>query len=148
MTDRTSPQVYQVFIKASPERVWQALTDPDVSERYFHGARITNTPETHTVVGTDGSDWGSGAVLEFDPPRRLVHEWSSRYDAELAKEPISRITWEIEDRGAGVCLLTATHDRLEGSPGTAQSVGGPGWSYVVSALKTLLETGEPLPRGL
>ena len=75
--------------------------------------------------GPDGADWGDGPVLEFDPPRRLVHEWRSAYDPELAKEPPSRVTWEIEDTGDGSCRLTVVHDRLDDSPRTARSVSGP-----------------------
>jgi uncharacterized protein YndB with AHSA1/START domain len=137
-------QVYQAFIKAAPERVWQAITEPDLTMRFFHGARITNTPERHVSFGPDGSTWGDGAVLEWDPPRRLVHEWRSLYDPELATEEPSRVTWEIQPQDGGVCLVTITHDRLEGAPRTAKSVSGPGWTFVLSGLKTLLETGTSL----
>lgn len=137
-------QIYQLFIKASPERVWQAITEPDLTMRYFHGARITNTPDRHVSFGPDGSSWGDGAVLEWDPPRRLVHEWRSLYDPDLAAEEPSRVTWDIEPQDGGLCLVTVTHDRLEGAPGTAKSVSGPGWMYVLSGLKTLLETGAAL----
>jgi len=66
------------------------------------------------------------------------------YDAEMAAEEESRVTWEIDEDEQGVCLLTVTHDRLEGAPKTAASVSGAGWTGVISALKTLLETGKPL----
>jgi uncharacterized protein YndB with AHSA1/START domain len=83
-------------------------------------------------------------VLEFDPPRRLVHGWRSMYDPELAAEKTSRVSWEIEPQEGGYCLLTVVHDELEGAPKTAASVSGPGWMGVLSNLKTLLETGDPL----
>jgi len=83
-------------------------------------------------------------VLEFDPPRRLVHEWRSRYDEELAREPVSRVTWEIEPQEGGYTLLTLVHDKLEESPKTAASVSGRGWMFVLSGLKSLLETGKGL----
>jgi uncharacterized protein YndB with AHSA1/START domain len=83
-------------------------------------------------------------VLEFEPPRRLVHRWRSLYDPELALEESSRITWEIEPQDGGFCSLTVTHDQLEGAPKTAASVGGAGWMMIISGLKTLLETGKPL----
>jgi len=138
-------QVYQVFIKASPERIWEAITTPEFTTRYFHGARIEVTPEWRRTTSPDGSeDWGEGAVLEFDPPRRLVHEWRSGYDPELAAEEPSRVTWEIEPQDGAYSLLTVTHDQLEGAPKTAESVAGTGWMMVLSGLKTLLETGEPL----
>jgi uncharacterized protein YndB with AHSA1/START domain len=73
-----------------------------------------------------------------------VHGWSSTYDDEMAAEPESRVTWEIEPQDNGTCLLTVVHDRLEASPKTAASVSGVGWMLVLSGLKTLLETGEPL----
>lgn len=137
-------QLYQVFIKSSPEQIWAAIVEPDLTERYFHGARIENTPEHHISHGPDGSVWGDGPVLEYDPPRRLVHEWRSLYDPDLAKEEPSRVTWEIEPRDGGYCLLTLTHDKLDGAPKTAASVSGEGWMFVLSGLKTLLETGRPL----
>jgi uncharacterized protein YndB with AHSA1/START domain len=136
-------QVYDIFIKATPEAIFEAITRPEFTARYFYGAQIEISPDAYTSHGPDGSDWGSGATLEFDPPRRVVHEWQSRYDPSLAAEPPSRVTWVISPEDGGVCRLTVTHDRLEQSPLTAQSVSG-GWSRVLSSLKTLLETGEPL----
>jgi uncharacterized protein YndB with AHSA1/START domain len=82
-------------------------------------------------------------VFEADPPRRLVHQWISAYDPELAAEEPSRITWEIEPQESGVTKLTVVHDQLEGAPKTAEQVAG-GWMYLLSGLKTLLETGAPL----
>ncbi|HZO95754.1 MAG TPA: SRPBCC family protein [Gaiellaceae bacterium] len=137
-------QVYSVFIRATPEQIWEAITKPEFTARYFHGARIENTPTRHLSRGPDGSAWGDGPVFEYDPPRRLVHEWRSLYDPELADEEPSRVTWEIEPHARGVTLLTVVHDRLEGAPRTAESVSGTGWMHVLSGLKTLLETGEPL----
>jgi uncharacterized protein YndB with AHSA1/START domain len=94
--------------------------------------------------GPDGSVWGDETVIEADPPRRLVHSWRSLYDPEMADEPASRVTWEIEPGDGGVCQLIVTHDRPEESGKTAASVAGAGWMFVLSGLKTLLETGEPL----
>jgi uncharacterized protein YndB with AHSA1/START domain len=141
---QTTVQVYQVFIKASPEQIWDAITKPEFTEKYFYGARIENTAETHRSHGPDGSVWADGATFEFDPPKRLVHEWRSLYDPELASEEASRVTWEIEPQDGGISMLTVTHDQLEGAPKTAASVYGPGWMMVLSGLKTLLETGKPL----
>ncbi|EWT01464.1 ATPase [Intrasporangium oryzae NRRL B-24470] len=150
-TVQTSPtqtgvpaQVYHVFIKATPEAIWEAITSPEWSERYFYGARISVTPDAYTSRGPDGADWGSSHVIEFDPPRRLVHGWRSLYHPDLAEEPESRVTWEITPGDDGVSLLTVTHDHLEGSSRTAESVAGTGWMRVLSGLKTLLETGAPL----
>jgi uncharacterized protein YndB with AHSA1/START domain len=142
----TTTQVYQVFIRATPEQVWEAITTPEFTARYFHGARITVVPEGYRSLGPNDELWGEEQVMEFDPPRRLVHSWRSLYDEEMAAEEPSRVTWEIEPQEDGTCLLTVVHDRLEGAPKTAQSVAGTGWMYVISGLKTLLETGAPLAR--
>jgi hypothetical protein len=102
------------------------------------------TADHYQSNGPNGETWGDGPVFEFDAPRRLVHEWRSLYDPDLVAEEASRVTWEIADQDNGTCLLTVTHDRLEGALKTAASVAGPGWMGVLSSLKTLLETGEPL----
>ena len=83
-----------------------------------------------------------GEVLEADRPRKLVTTWRAMYDPETAAEPHSRVTWEIEPAGDHVTKLTVIHDELEAAPKTAANVAG-GWSFVLSGLKTLLETGEP-----
>jgi uncharacterized protein YndB with AHSA1/START domain len=135
-------QVYSVFIKATPEQIWEAITTPEFTERYFHGVRMEIR---------DGRRWSTlrelewdEEVLEVDPPHRLVHAWTSGYDDELAAEEPSRVTWTIEPQDGGATLLTVVHDRLEGAPKTALSVFGVGWMFVLSNLKTLLETGETL----
>jgi uncharacterized protein YndB with AHSA1/START domain len=143
-TTAQSTQVYQVFIKATPEAIWDAITKPEFTERYFHKARIENSSDGHRSRGPDGSVWADEPTYEFDPPRRLVHGWRSLYDSDLAGEEPSRVTWEIEPQDGGYCLLTVTHDRLDGAPKTAESVAGVGWMMVLSGLKTLLETGETL----
>ena len=83
-----------------------------------------------------------GRVLEVDPPRRLVHTFSATHDPVQKRDRPSRVTWEIEPRGK-VCKLTLTHDDFDGETETFKSTG-PGWNPVLSGLKTLLETGEPL----
>lgn len=143
-TAQQTTQVYNIVIKATPEAVWEAITKPEFTQRYFYGARITVVPDRYSSLGPDGDDWGDESVYEYDPPRRLVHGWRSLYSPELADEDESRVTWEIEPQDNGTCLLTVVHDRLEGAPKTAASVAGVGWMTVLSGLKTLLETGEPL----
>jgi uncharacterized protein YndB with AHSA1/START domain len=135
-------QVYAVYIKATPEQIWEAITTPAFTKKYFHGVHIEVR---------DGRRWSTlrdlawdEEVLVHDPPRRLVHAWTSAYDEELAAEEPSRVTWTIEPQDNGTTLLTVVHDRLEGAPKTAAGVFGPGWMFVLSNLKTLLETGEPL----
>jgi uncharacterized protein YndB with AHSA1/START domain len=143
MTAQTT-QVYQVFVKATPEQIWDAITKPEFTQRYFYGARISIAPDGYHSLSPTGESWGDAEVAEWDPPRRLVHGWRSLYDPELAAEDESRVTWEIEPQEGGLSLLTVVHDRLEGAPKTAESVSGTGWMMVLSGLKTLLETGEPL----
>jgi uncharacterized protein YndB with AHSA1/START domain len=141
---QNATQVYQVFIKATPEEIWDAITKPEFTAKYFYGARITATPERYRALSPTDEVWNDDAVLEFDPPRRLVHGWRSLYSPELATEETSRVTWEIEPQDGGYSSLLVTHDQLEGAPKTAESVGGAGWMMVLSGLKTLLETGKPL----
>jgi uncharacterized protein YndB with AHSA1/START domain len=136
-------QVYSVFIKATPEQIWDAITKPEFTEKYFFGARLTITPSEYRSVDAEGADLVRGRVIEFDPPHRLVQSWLALYDADLAAEDESRVAWEIEPQDGGYSKLTVVHDQLEGAPKTASSVAG-GWMFVLSGLKTLLETGEPL----
>lgn len=143
-TEVQTTQVYNIVIKATPEAVWEAITKPEFTERYFYSARITVAPDHYSSLSPDGDVWGDEAVYEYDPPRKLVHGWRSRYSPELADEDESRVTWEVVPQDDGTCLLTVVHDRLEGAPKTAASVAGVGWMTVLSGLKTLLETGEPL----
>ena len=141
-TTAQTTQVFEVFIKASAEQIWEAITKPDWTQQYFFGARISVVPDGYHSLGPDGSVWGEAGVEVFDPPRRLVHGWRSLYDEELAAEDESRVSWEIEPQDGGYCRLTVVHDRLEGAPKTAASIAG--WTFILSGLKTLLETGQPL----
>jgi uncharacterized protein YndB with AHSA1/START domain len=143
MTEIQTTQVYQVFILASPEQIWEAITNPDFTQQYFYASRVELKNGRRMAYGPGGEIWGDGAILESDPPRKLVHQWRGLYDPDLAAEEPSRVTWEIEPREGGVTKLTVVHDQLEGAPKTAESVAG-GWMYIISGLKTLLETGKPL----
>jgi uncharacterized protein YndB with AHSA1/START domain len=142
MTAQTT-QVYQLFIRATPDQVWEAITKSEFTTRYFFASRIEMENGRRRAYGPNGELWGDSAILEEDPPRRLVHEWQGLYDPELAAEETSRVTWEIEPQDGGITKLTLIHDQLEGAPRTAESVSG-GWMFVLSGLKTLLETGQPL----
>jgi len=139
----TATQVYSVFIKATPEQIWEAITNPEFTEKYFYASRVELANGRRRAFGPKGELWGDEAILEEDPPRLLVHGWRALYEPELAEEATSRVTWEIEQQEGGVSRLTVTHDQLEGAPKTAESVAG-GWMYVLNGLKTLLETGKPL----
>jgi uncharacterized protein YndB with AHSA1/START domain len=139
----TTTQVYQLFIKATAEQIWDAITNAEMTSKYFHASRVEFADGRRRAFGPDGSLWGDEEILEIDPPRRLVHGWRGLYDPELAEEETSRVTWEIEPQEGGYSKLTLIHDRLEGAPKTAASVAG-GWMFVLSGLKTVLETGDPL----
>jgi uncharacterized protein YndB with AHSA1/START domain len=143
VTEINTTQVYQVFIKATPEQIWDAITKPEFTAKYFHGVTIETSPQERRTY-QEGELRNVAEVLEWEPPRRLVHSWLSFYDPELAAEEPSRVTWEVAQQEDGTSLLTVIHDRLEGAPKTAENVAGVGWMSVLSGLKTLLETGEPL----
>ena len=144
---QTTVQVYAVFIKASPEQIWDAITKPEFTSRYFYGANVESTLERGEPFLGWSPDreqlWTDGEVLDADPPHRLSYTWRALYDEETANEEPSRVTWEIESQDGGVTKVTVVHDQLEKSPKTAENVAG-GWMYILSGMKTLLETGEPL----
>jgi len=144
---QTTTQVHQVYIKATPEQIWEAITTPAFVAQYFFGTRVESTCQVGSPIRYWSPDrsklWGDNTVLESDPPRRFSYTWKSLYDAELAEEEESRVTWEIEPQEGGISKLTVIHDRLDGAPKTADRVSG-GWMLILSGLKTLLETGKPL----
>jgi DNA-binding transcriptional ArsR family regulator/uncharacterized protein YndB with AHSA1/START domain len=151
--------VYTTYIRTTPERLWQGLTDPAFTQRYWqtelHTDWAKGSPVTWNNHGVLISDPGS-VVLESDPYRRLSYTWHTMtpelaekfgWDqelvAKLAGEPRSKVTFDIEPATQGV-KLTVTHDGFE--PGsTVLEMVSVGWPDVISSLKTLLETGEPLP---
>ena len=143
----TAMQVYQVFIKASPEQIWDAITKPEFTQKYLYGTRsqydLRPGGKFISLAGDSEDVMVDGEVQESDPPRKLVHTWLVHYDPEMATEQASRVTWEIEPQDGGFAKLTVVHDQLEASPRTAATVAG-GWRFVLSGLKTLLETGKPL----
>ncbi len=114
-TSVETTQVYRVFIKASAQQIWDAITKPEFTTRYFHGARVDTTAKTGATLryyGPDDSLWGDDVVIEADPPRKLVATWTALWDPDTATEEPSRVTWEIDERDGGMCLLTVVHDRL------------------------------------
>lgn len=143
-------QVYQIFIRATPEEIWNAITRPEFSAKYFYGSQVETTGEAGTPFRYRSPDgallWSDEMVLESDKPNRLVVGWRSLYNPSLADEPSSRVSWEIQSQEGGFSLLTVTHDRLEDAPKTAANVAGAGWMMVLSGLKTVLETGSGLTR--
>jgi uncharacterized protein YndB with AHSA1/START domain len=144
----TTAQTYHVFIRATPQQIWDAITRPEHSAAYLFGALVETTAEVGTPFRYHSPDrttlWGDDTVLDADPPHRLVVSYRALYNPDLATEPPSRVTWQIEPDQDGVCLLTVIHDQLEDSPKTAERVAATGWMRVLSGLKTLLETGKAL----
>jgi uncharacterized protein YndB with AHSA1/START domain len=149
MTEQTT-QVYAVFIRASAEQIWDAITKPEFTTKYFYGSAVDSTFEPGAPFLSWTADRSTklvdGEIVESERPRRLRYTWRALYDEETAREPHSRVTWEIEPQDGGFTKLTVVHDELEAAPKTAESVAG-GWMFVLSGLKTLLETGKPLASG-
>jgi len=138
--------VFEIEIKTTPEALWQAITDPDFTHRYYHESRVLSdwtVGSPYQYVLDDGTVAIKGVVLEADPPWKLVMTFSMQYRPELAADKPSREIWEIEQRGE-VCKLTVVHDEFEGETETFK-VTGRGKPALLESLKSLLETGVPLP---
>ena len=137
-------KVFEIYIKTTPERLWEAITDPDIRAKYNFGAGVRSdwTPGSRVEMGAPNAAGllGEGEVLEVDPPRRLVHSMVALWSEEVASEGTSRVTWEIEPVGDS-SRLTVTHDQLR--EGANDQLYG-GWPMILSGLKTWLETGELL----
>ena len=137
-------KVFEIYIRTTPERLWEAITDPEIRSKYSFGTRVTSdwTPGSRLEVSHPKADGllGEGENLEVDPPRRLVQTMVALWSEDVKSEGTSRVTWEIEPVGDS-CRLTVTHDQLrEGA--NAELYGG--WPMILSGLKTWLETGELL----
>jgi uncharacterized protein YndB with AHSA1/START domain len=161
MTEKTT-QVYRVYIRTTPEAVWDAITKPEWTERYGYGgvadydlrvggkanarpgAAMAAYPGVPDVII-------DGEFLEVDPPRRLVQTWRMLMDPTMEAEGFTRLTHEIEPIDGGVTKLTVIHE-LDGAPTLASMVAGEseasgaggGWAWVLSDLKTVLESGAPM----
>jgi uncharacterized protein YndB with AHSA1/START domain len=139
--------IFQTFIRATPDAIWQAITDPDFTRRYFHRTAIESafTPGSPVrYVLPDGQDAVVGEIEEVDPPHRLVMTWRVMYDAAATEEPPSRVEWVLVPGDDGVTRVTTIHRDLAMSPVTSAGVGA-GWPWILDSMKSLLETGDPLP---
>jgi uncharacterized protein YndB with AHSA1/START domain len=144
--------VHQVYIAASPDRVWRAITDSEWTRRYFFGTVFVRPPEAgqpYRTITPDGADATEGTVEELQPPTegrpgRFVLTWRTLYDAELAAEPPSRVEWTVEAAGEGLTRVRLVHGDLAASPLTWADVRT-GWPWVLDGLKTVVETGRSLP---
>jgi uncharacterized protein YndB with AHSA1/START domain len=137
-------KVFEIYIRTTPERLWEAITDREIRSKYQFGCRLTSdwTPGSRFEMGHPGAPdlLGEGVNVEVDPPRRLVQNMVALWSDDVKREGTTRITWEIEPVGDS-CRLTVTHDELrEGA--NAELYGG--WPMILSGLKTWLETGELL----
>ncbi len=137
-------KVFEIYIKTTPERLWEAITDPELRSKYSFGVGIESDWTTgssyqalHPAAGMAISE---GENLEVDPPRRLVQSFNALWSDDVKSEGTSRVTWEIEPVGDS-CRLLVTHDQLR--EGANDELYG-GWMMILSGLKTLLETGESL----
>ncbi len=137
--------VYDVYIRATPERCWEAITSGEMTKRWFHGTTLTGELKPGAkiqLLNEDGSSAVDGEVLECTPPSRFVHTWVANWGPDFANDPPSRVSWEITPMGT-TTLVRLTHDGFDGETATYQSISQ-GWAPILSSLKSLLETGEPL----
>ena len=142
--ENSMEKVFEIYIRTTPERLWEAITDPEIRSKYHFGAKITSD-------WTEGSPYlqgdldsrsllSEGENLEIDPPHRLVQSMRALWNDDVKREGTSRITWEIEHVGDS-CRLLVTHDQMR-DDADSQLYGG--WPMILSGLKTWLETGELL----
>jgi uncharacterized protein YndB with AHSA1/START domain len=143
MTDKF---FYVTYIRTTREKVWQALTTPEFTRQFWFGMHQEcdwKKGSTWKLIFSDGNMADAGEVLEVDPPQRLVLRWHHEFRPELKEEGDTHCTFSIEQEGELV-KLTVVHE-AERAPRTIEAVSG-GWPKVLSSLKSLLETGEGLPR--
>ena len=149
--ERTMEKVFEIYIKTTPERLWQAITDPEMRAKYSFGvgvfsdwkpgSRYEGIPgQLGDPIEGEFPPIAEGENLEVDPPRRLVQSFRALWSDDVKDEGTSRVTWEIE-QVADSCRLVVTHDQLR--DGAKDELYG-GWPMILSGLKTLLETGEML----
>lgn len=137
-------KVFEIYIKTTPARLWEAITDTKMRSAYNFGARYTSDGTVGSRIEMrnphTGDLLGEGETLEVDPPRKLVQSMRALWGEDVKSEGTSRVTWEIEPIGDS-CRLRVTHDELR--EGANEQLYG-GWPMILSGLKTLLETGELL----
>jgi uncharacterized protein YndB with AHSA1/START domain/DNA-binding transcriptional ArsR family regulator len=142
--EKSMEKVFEIYIRTTPERLWDAITNPETRAKYHFGAGVTSdwVPGSSFEFGhaPSGQVLGEGVNLEVDPPRRLVQSMVALWSEEAKNEGTTRITWEIEPVGES-CRLLVTHDQLR--EGASSELYG-GWPMVLSGLKTWLETGQTL----
>jgi uncharacterized protein YndB with AHSA1/START domain len=143
--EATMEKVFEIYIKTTPERLWEAITDSEMRSKYTFGVGIESdwTPGSHYTAAHPSADGpiSEGENLEVDRPHRLVQSFNALWSDDVKSEGTSRVTWEIQPIGDDSCRLTVTHDQHR--EGANDELYG-GWPMILSGLKTLLETGELL----
>jgi uncharacterized protein YndB with AHSA1/START domain len=137
--------VYVIYIRTTPEKLWQALTEPEFTRQFFFGTVQESEWKVGAawkIVAPDGTVADSGEILEMDPPRRLVLRWRNEHKPEIKAEGDSRMTYELEPAGEMV-KFTVLHEMNKPESKLIKSVSN-GWPIILSSLKSLLETGESL----
>jgi uncharacterized protein YndB with AHSA1/START domain len=142
--ERPMEKVFEIYIRTTPERLWEAIIDPEIRRKYNFGASVNSEWKVGSrldmgVAGA-GMELGEGEILEIDPPRRLVHTLTALWSDEVKSEGASRVSWDIEPVEDS-CHLTVTHDQLR--EGANNELYG-GWPMILSGLKTWLESGQLL----
>lgn len=143
VVDGRAMAVFEIYVKTTPERLWEAITDPEQRAKYSFGVRVDSDwePGSEYRSAVPGAiEIAAGENLEVEPPRRLVQTFQALWSEGVKDEGVSRVTWEIEPVGSS-CQLRVVHDRL---PERANSELFGGWPMILSGLKTLLESGEQL----
>jgi uncharacterized protein YndB with AHSA1/START domain len=156
----TTTQVYEIYIRATPQAIWDAITKPEWNERYGYRGRMEydlRKGGTFRALATaQMRAMGmaevviDGEVVEANPPSKLVQTYRMLFNDQMKSEGFTKVTWEIEPTASGFTRLTVTHD-LEGAPILAGMVGSKfsemgtgGWSWILSDMKSLIETGKTL----
>ena len=137
--------IYETYIRAPAENVWEALTNPEFTRQYFHATSVESTWQAGAPVRflSETGTAVDGEVLDIVPGQLLSISWHVCYDPEAAKEAPSRVTFSIEAMNEQT-KLRITHDRFPDASVVFDHISG-GWPWIIASLKSLLETGEPLP---
>ncbi len=149
MTTDSKPRlVNQIIINAPPERVWAAITTPEFTARYYYGSTLktdlsVGSPFTYHMP--NGAPIVEGEVVLSDPPNRLVHTYHSLWPPMNEDAP-TKVTWELASMPGGVTRVTVVHEDFQEETATYQGMQSGGWAWILSNMKTLLETGEPMPQ--
>jgi len=148
-TDVKPRLVHQIIIQAAQERVWAAITTPEFTARYYYDCTLKSdltVGSSFTYHKPSGAPIVEGEVIVSDPPNRLVHTYHSLWPP-MNKDAPTKVTWELEAISADVTKVTVLHEEFEGETATYQGLQSGGWAWILSNMKTLLETGEPMPQG-